>query len=113
MPIAFVQNVFHVQTFFLQLRPAVDHAARIGLINRAVDLADLEEAVQTFARNIASKSTHTVKTGKAAFYKQLNMPLQNAYDFTSEVMAHNMQTHDAQEGISAFLEKRDPKWQEK
>ncbi len=90
-----------------------DHAARIGLINRAVDPADLDKVVLSFASNIASKSTHTVKTGKSAFYKQLTMPLDAAYDFTSEVMAHNMQSHDAQEGISAFLEKRDPQWQDK
>jgi len=90
-----------------------DHAARIGLVNRAVEENELDETVQSFAARIASKSALTVKTGKKAFYKQLPMNLENAYAYASEVMAENMQTLDAQEGISAFLEKRDPKWQDK
>ncbi|MBE7636947.1 enoyl-CoA hydratase [Sneathiella sp. P13V-1] len=87
-----------------------DHAARIGLINRAVAEEELDAVVHEFAARIASKSPLTVKTGKTAFYQQLPMSLKDAYDYASEVMADNMQTHDAQEGIGAFLEKRDPKW---
>ncbi len=87
-----------------------EHAARIGLINRAVDESELDAVVQEFAARIASKSPLTVKTGKTAFYQQLPMSLKDAYDYASEVMADNMQTRDAQEGIGAFLEKRDPKW---
>ncbi|MCG8491399.1 MAG: enoyl-CoA hydratase [Sneathiellales bacterium] len=90
-----------------------EHAMRIGLINRAVEEEALDATVQEFASRIASKSPLTVKTGKTAFYQQLSMPLQDAYAFTSKVMADNMQTLDAQEGISAFLNKRDPKWQGK
>nr|WP_219821686.1 enoyl-CoA hydratase [Sneathiella aquimaris] len=90
-----------------------EHAMRIGLINRAVAEAELDDVVQEFAERIASKSPLTVKTGKTAFYRQLNMPLAEAYAYTSKVMAENMQTHDAQEGISAFLEKRSPNWQGK
>ncbi len=90
-----------------------EHAARIGLINRALDMKELDQTVASFAANIASKSTHTIKTGKAAFYKQLSMPLEDAYEFASDVMASNMQSQDAAEGITAFLEKRDPKWQDK
>jgi enoyl-CoA hydratase/carnithine racemase len=90
-----------------------EHAARIGLINRALDVKELDQTVASFAANIASKSTHTIKTGKAAFYKQLSMRFEDAYEFTADVMASNMQTHDAVEGITAFLEKRDPKWQDK
>nr|WP_169568697.1 enoyl-CoA hydratase [Sneathiella limimaris] len=90
-----------------------ENAMRFGLINKAVEPNELEDIVQKFAKNIASKSTHTVKTGKAAFYKQVNMPLDQAYDFASEVMANNMQSHDAQEGIDAFLNKREPDWQDK
>ncbi len=90
-----------------------EHAARIGLINRAVEVEILDQTVADFAANIASKSTHTINTGKAAFYKQMSMRLEDAYEFTADVMASNMQTHDAAEGITAFLEKRDPKWQDK
>lgn len=90
-----------------------EHAARIGLINRAVETDDLDATVHSFAKQIASKSPLTVKTGKTAFYRQLSMPLDEAYAYTSQVMADNMQTLDAKEGISAFLNKRDPKWQGK
>jgi len=90
-----------------------EHAARIGLINKAVPANTLDETVQAFAARIASKSPLTLKTGKTAFYRQLPLPLADAYAYTSEVMADNMQTHDAQEGITAFFEKRDPKWQGK
>jgi len=90
-----------------------DHAARIGLINRAVEADQLDDVVQEFATRIASKSPLTVKTGKTAFYRQLPLSLEDAYAYTSEVMAENMQSMDAKEGISAFLEKRDPKWQGK
>ncbi|WP_025898502.1 enoyl-CoA hydratase [Sneathiella glossodoripedis] len=92
---------------------SAEDAARMGLINRAVEADDLDNTVAEFAGKIASKSTHTVKTGKQAFYKQLPMDLKDAYELTSEVMASNMQSHDAAEGISAFLEKRDPEWQNK
>ena len=62
---------------------------------------------------IASKSNLTIKIGKQAFYKQLEMPLRKAYKYTSEVMTENMMALDANEGISAFLEKRNPRWQNK
>ena len=60
-----------------------------------------------------SKSNKIVKLGKEAFYKQLEMPLDEAYKYTSEVMSKNMMTLDAKEGISAFLEKRIPNWKNK
>jgi enoyl-CoA hydratase/carnithine racemase len=87
-----------------------DQAERTGLINQAVPEAELEARVLEFARKIASKSPLTVRTGKTAFYQQLPLPLKEAYDFTSRVMSDNMQTRDAREGITAFLEKRDPEW---
>ncbi len=90
-----------------------EQAARIGLINQACREEELDDIVQSFAERIASKSPITVKTGKTAFYRQLPMTLADAYAYTSQVMADNMQTLDAQEGITAFLEKRDPKWQGK
>ena len=65
------------------------------------------------AKKIASKSNLTIKIGKQAFYKQLEMPLSKAYAYTSKMMTLNMMAMDAKEGISAFLEKRKPKWKNK
>ncbi|WP_303289608.1 enoyl-CoA hydratase [Marinobacter sp. SS5-14b] len=88
-------------------------AEQLGLVNRVVDPAMLDEVVYGLAATIAGKSGHTLKVGKAAFYRQLEMPLAEAYDYTAEVMATNMAARDAQEGISAFLEKRQPEWRHK
>ncbi len=85
-------------------------AEAIGLINRAVDEQILDETVYRMARTIADKSSHTLKIGKEAFYLQLELPLGEAYDFTSQVMAENLQAVDAKEGICAFLDKRKPEW---
>ncbi|WP_405419802.1 enoyl-CoA hydratase [Marinobacter flavimaris] len=87
-------------------------AERIGLVNQIVDEQHLDEMVYKLARTIADKSGHTLKIGKEAFYRQLEMPLEDAYEYTSEVMADNMMANDAQEGICAFLEKRKPEWQD-
>ena len=87
-------------------RTAVEH----GLINRSVPGKLLNEAVSEAANKIASKSPLTLKIGKEAFYKQLEMPLSEAYEYTSKVMIQNMQARDAEEGISAFIEKRLPVW---
>ena len=87
-------------------KTAVEH----GLINRRVPGKFLNEAVSEVANKIASKSPLTLKIGKEAFYKQLEMPLSEAYEYTSKVMIHNMQARDAEEGISAFIEKRLPVW---
>ena len=87
-----------------------EQAARTGLINAAVSAEELNERVMHFATRIASKSPLTVRIGKTAFYQQLPMPLADAYAFTSRVMTDNMQTHDAREGIDAFMAKRDPEW---
>ena len=62
------------------------------------------------AQKIASKPRATVKTGKEAFYRQIEMPLADAYDYASQVMTENMLDAEAAEGICAFLEKREPKW---
>ena len=89
------------------------HAKEIGLINDHFENSKLEEEVSKLAETIASKSNKVVKIGKKAFYKQLEMPLEEAYKYTSEVMTENMMALDAKEGISAFLEKRIPNWKNK
>ena len=89
------------------------HAKEIGLINDHFENSKLEEEVSKLAETIASKSNKVVKIGKKAFYKQLEMPLSEAYKYTSEVMSENMMALDAKEGISAFLEKRIPNWKNK
>jgi enoyl-CoA hydratase/carnithine racemase len=87
-------------------------AEQIGLVNRVVDEQVLDETVYRLAATIAGKSGHTLKIGKEAFYQQLEMGLTEAYDFTSEVMAKNLQAADAHEGICAFLDKRKPEWKD-
>ena len=71
-----------------------------------------DEAIK-LAEKIAAKSALTVKIGKEAFYRQLEMPLAEAYEYASDVMVENMLARDAEEGISAFIEKREPKWQDR
>ena len=86
------------------------HAKEIGLINEFFSDKKLENEVVKIAKLIASKSNLVLKFGKNAFYKQLEMPLDKAYKFTSEIMVKNMMSRDAKEGINAFLEKRSPVW---
>ncbi len=88
-------------------------ARDIGLVNRVVPVGSERDAAIALAERIARKSAHTVKIGKAAFYRQAEMSLADAYRYTAEVMAENMMARDAQEGIGAFIEKREPKWQDK
>ena len=89
------------------------HAKEIGLINDHFETPRLEEEVLKLAETISSKSSKIVKIGKKAFYKQLEMPLDEAYRYASKVMCENMMALDAREGISAFLEKRTPNWKNK
>jgi enoyl-CoA hydratase/carnithine racemase len=85
-------------------------ARAIGLINRVVPPEILTAETMMLAVQIASKPRGTVKTGKEAFYRQLEMPLSDAYAYASQVMTENMLAADAKEGICAFLEKREPNW---
>ena len=90
-----------------------NYAKEIGLINNYYSKSKLNSEVLKLAKTIASKSNLTIKIGKQAFYKQLEMPLRKAYLYTSKMMTLNMMSRDAHEGISAFLEKRNPKWKNK
>src|SRR5262249_10091252 len=94
-----------------EMIPAED-ALRIGLINRAVAPEALEAETVKLAELIASKPRATVKTCNEAFYHQLEMPLADAYAYTSRVMTENMLAAEAEEGIGAFVGKREPKWPE-
>ena len=86
------------------------HARSIGLVNRVTAPAQLEDETRALARQIASKLPLAVALGKEAFYRQAEMPLAAAYDYTSEIMTRNMLARDASEGIDAFLGKRQPHW---
>ena len=85
-------------------------ALEFGLINRVVPPEELEERVMALARQIGAASSHTLAVGKTAFYQQLEMDRPAAYGFAQRVMVGNLLADDAQEGIAAFLEKRDPNW---
>ena len=88
-------------------------AAEIGLINEVVEDKILQSFVLEKALKISKKSSMTLKIGKTAFYKQIDMTLSEAYDFASNVMVQNMLKLDAEEGIDAFIEKRPPNWKDK
>ena len=88
-------------------------AAAIGLVNRVVPAGEELTAAVALARQIASKSSYTLKVGKQAFYKQAEMGLAAAYAYASEVMTENMMARDAEEGICAFIDKRKPTWEDR
>ncbi|SHL92755.1 short chain enoyl-CoA hydratase [Bradyrhizobium lablabi] len=88
-------------------------AQAIGLVNRVVAAGTERDAAITLAQKVALKSAYTVKLGKEAFYRQAEMSLADAYRYAAEVMTENMMARDAEEGIGAFIEKREPKWQDK
>jgi enoyl-CoA hydratase/carnithine racemase len=88
-------------------------ARDIGLINRVVAAGTERDAAIALAQKVALKSAYTIKLGKAAFYRQAEMSLADAYRYAAEVMTENMMARDAEEGIGAFIEKREPKWQDR
>lgn len=88
-------------------------ARELGLVNEVVaDGAECDAAI-ALAQRIAGKSAQTLRIGKEAFYRQAEMPLQEAYRYAAEVMTQNMLARDAEEGINAFIEKRAPTWEDR
>jgi enoyl-CoA hydratase/carnithine racemase len=92
---------------------SAEDALRMGIVNRVTDPGDEQTVALALANTIASKSSYTVKIGKEAFYKQAELPLAEAYRYAAGVMTENMMARDAEEGICAFIEKRDPKWEDR
>ena len=114
--VALTRNVPRKQAMEMLLtgEPVTAMAARqIGLVNRVVTAGTERDAALDLARKVALKSAHTVKLGKTAFYRQAEMNLADAYRYAAEVMTENMMARDAEEGIGAFIEKRDPKWKDR
>jgi enoyl-CoA hydratase/carnithine racemase len=104
----------HAMEMLLTGEPVSATAAReLGLVNRVVAAGTERDAAIALAQKIARQSAYTIKLGKAAFYRQAEMSLADAYRYTAEVMTENMMARDAEEGIGAFIEKREPKWQDK
>ena len=92
---------------------SAEDAARIGLINRVVAIGEERRATLALAQKIAAKSSYVLKIGKQAFYRQAELGLADAYAYASEVMTENMMARDAEEGICAFIEKREPTWEDR
>jgi len=114
--VALSRNVPRKQAMEMLLTGEPISAARareIGLVNRVVAAGAERDAAIALAGKVALKSAYTIKLGKAAFYRQAEMSLAGAYRYAAEVMTENMMARDAEEGIGAFIEKREPKWQDK
>ena len=92
---------------------SADRARELGLINSVVPAGTERNAAIDLAKQIALKSAYTLRIGKEAFYRQAEMNLADAYTYAAQVMTENMMARDAQEGIGAFIEKRDPKWEDR
>ena len=90
-----------------------EKAAAMGLVNDVVAAGQERARAIELANRIASKSSHVIGIGKAAFYRQIELPLAEAYAYASQVMTENMMARDAEEGICAFIEKRDPIWEDR
>lgn len=85
-------------------------AQQYGLVNEVVPAAELESTTLALAQKIVAKSAHAIRIGKDMFYRQLPMDLSAAYAYAGERMTCNMDSHDAREGIDAFIQKRKPEW---
>jgi enoyl-CoA hydratase/carnithine racemase len=113
--VALTRNVPRKQAMeMLMLGEFIDaaRAAEVGLVNRVVPAGRVLDEALALAQTIASKSGAIVKIGKEAFYRQIDMTVDAAYDYTSQVLVENLLHRDAAEGIGAFIDKREPKWSE-
>ena len=113
--VALSRNILRKQAFeMLTTGKFIDanRACEWGLINRVVPPDALVEETENLAELVASKLGSAVKIGKQAFYEQLQMPLDQAYAYTGQIMVENMLNSDTEEGIAAFIEKRDPDWEQ-
>ena len=111
--VALSRNVSRKQAMEMLLlgeRIDAQRALDFGLVNRVVPMGDALQSAISLAEVMASKSQHVLRVGKKAFYEQVEMPLVAAYQHAGAVMVENMLAHDAQEGIGAFIDKRDPQW---
>jgi enoyl-CoA hydratase/carnithine racemase len=114
--VALSRNVPRKQAMEMLLtgEPIAAATARdIGLVNRVVAAGTERDAAIALAQKVALKSAYTIKLGKEAFYRQAEMSLADAYRYAAEVMTENMMARDAEEGIGAFIEKREAKWEDK
>ena len=85
-------------------------AMSFGLVNRVVLDQEIQKETFLLAKKISNKLGQAVKVGKKAYYKQIELPIDQAYEYTAEVMSANMLFEDTNEGINAFIEKREPDW---
>lgn len=114
--VAMSRNVPRKQAMHMLLtgdHVSAQRARELGLVNDIVPTGQERDAAIALARRIAKKSAYTLKIGKEAFYRQTEMNLADAYAYASQVMTENMMARDAQEGIGAFIDKRDPKWEDR
>jgi len=112
--VALSRNVGRKQAMEMLLtgeRVEADQAMQWGLINKVVDDDQLDGAVKEMTDKIISKSPLTLAIGKEAYYRQLDLNIEDAYAYASKTMTRNMLARDAEEGIDAFIEKRDPTWE--
>jgi enoyl-CoA hydratase/carnithine racemase len=114
--VALSRNVAHKHAMEMLLTGdmiSAEHAARIGLVNHVVAPGTERDEALKLAKKITEKSARAIKLGKEAFYRQTEMSLAAAYDYTADVLVENLLARDADEGIGAFIEKREPKWEDR
>ncbi|MEM8561427.1 MAG: enoyl-CoA hydratase [Pseudomonadota bacterium] len=91
---------------------SAENAVRIGLVNKVVPSSMLVEQVSALASKIASKSARAIRDGKAVFYRQIDMPLEQAFEYATDAMVEQIMSAESEEGCRAFLEKRIPRWED-